>query len=318
MAKLFFSYSHRDEELRDQLETHLAMLKRQGVIEPWHDRKIPTGKDLDSTIDAHLEAADIVLFLVSSDFLASQYCYDVEMTRALQRHAAKEATVIPVILRDCDWQSSPLGKLRATPKDGKPIKKWADTDEAMLNVVRDIRLVADVVNARVPDMAATPPPISTAAAVVVDRPRSSNLTVRREFTQRDKDLFMDEGFEYMVNFFEGSLQELAERNSGIETAFKRVSATRFFATIYRHGSKVSEYTIYMGDMLGRGIHLTQGKTDSANSSNGSLLVGQDEHKLYWQSAHLGYQPDRNAKLTHMGASELYWAQLMQALQSGSY
>ena len=115
MATLFFSYSHADEGLRDQLEKHLAALQRQGVIEAWHDRRIPPGDLVDASISEQLERADIILLLVSPDFLASNYCYEVEMRRALERHAAGEARVVPVILRPCDWQGTELGRLMATP-----------------------------------------------------------------------------------------------------------------------------------------------------------------------------------------------------------
>jgi len=81
MAVVFFSYSHADEELRDQLEKHLTMLKRQGAIETFHDRRIPAGNEVDRSISAELERADVILLLVSPDFLASAYCYDIEMQR---------------------------------------------------------------------------------------------------------------------------------------------------------------------------------------------------------------------------------------------
>src|ERR1022692_4794022 len=99
MPDLFFSYSHKDEALRDVLEVHLAMLKRSGAITTWHDRRILVGDDFGQTIDENLEAADVILLLISPDFLASQYCYDRERTRALERADANEARVIPVILR---------------------------------------------------------------------------------------------------------------------------------------------------------------------------------------------------------------------------
>jgi TIR domain len=86
LAILFFSYSHADEALRDQLETHLASLKRQGVISSWHDRRITAGTNVGEAIDSHLDAADVVLLLISPDFIASDYCYEREMTRALERH----------------------------------------------------------------------------------------------------------------------------------------------------------------------------------------------------------------------------------------
>ena len=119
MAQLFFSYSHKDEDLRDQLETHLAVLKRQGFIDAWHDRRITAGENVGQAISASLEAPDVILLLVSADFLASDYCYELEMTRAMARHDEGAAAVIPVILRPCDWHDTPLGKLLAAPRDGK-------------------------------------------------------------------------------------------------------------------------------------------------------------------------------------------------------
>ena len=96
MAIVFFSYSHRDEALRDELEIHLALLRREGLIQSWHDRRIDAGDELDGSIDKNLETADIILLLVSPYFIASNYCFDVEMRRAIERHNAGNARVIPV------------------------------------------------------------------------------------------------------------------------------------------------------------------------------------------------------------------------------
>ncbi|SEF12284.1 TIR domain-containing protein [Rhizobiales bacterium GAS191] len=142
MTTVFFSYSHKDEELRDQLETHLATLKRQGVISTWHDRRLVAGDAIDAGISAELERADIVLLLVSPDFPASEYCYGVEMRRALERHHAGQARVVPVILRPCDWHPEPFGKLLAAPTDGKPVTKFADRDDAFLEIAKAIRAAA--------------------------------------------------------------------------------------------------------------------------------------------------------------------------------
>ncbi len=114
----FYSYLHKDEKLCAKLENHLAILRREGLIETWHDRKIGPGTEWAGAIDEHLNEADIILLLVSSDFLASDYCSDVEVVRAMERHKAGEACVIPVILRPCDWGHTPFAKLQALPKDG--------------------------------------------------------------------------------------------------------------------------------------------------------------------------------------------------------
>jgi hypothetical protein len=89
---LFYSYSHRDEELRDRLEEHLGVLRRRGLIEGWHDRRISAGTEWKDAIDEHLAAADIILLLISSGFINSDYCWDKEMTKALERHAKGEAS----------------------------------------------------------------------------------------------------------------------------------------------------------------------------------------------------------------------------------
>src|SRR5215472_12109303 len=127
---LFYSYAHEDEAIRDQLEIHLVQLQRQWLISSWPDRKILPGGDWADEIDTHLETASIILLLVSPDFLASTYCYEIEMERALERHRLDLARVIPIILRPCDWQHSPLKDLQCLPRDGKPVTKWPDQDEA--------------------------------------------------------------------------------------------------------------------------------------------------------------------------------------------
>ncbi|MEA2206514.1 MAG: hypothetical protein QOE77_3290 [Blastocatellia bacterium] len=138
-VSVFYSYSHKDETYRDELEKHLSVMRRKGEIDAWHDRKITAGDNWKNCIDTNLEKADLILLLVSSDFLASTYCYEIEMERAMQRHLAGEARVIPIILRACDWFSAPFAKLQALPTDGEPISSWPDQDTAYHNVVAGIR-----------------------------------------------------------------------------------------------------------------------------------------------------------------------------------
>ncbi|WP_420455615.1 FxSxx-COOH system tetratricopeptide repeat protein [Rubrivirga sp.] len=145
---LFYSYAHKDEDLRDELEKHLAMLRRQGVIEEWHDRQIVAGDEWDNEIDQRLEQAGIVLFLVSSDFLASDYCYSVEVVRAMERHEAGAARVIPVFLRACDWKGTPFGKLQGPPRNARPVTSWENRDEAFTDVAKAIRRAAEEMQKR--------------------------------------------------------------------------------------------------------------------------------------------------------------------------
>ncbi len=136
---IFYSYSHKDDELRRELETHLAIPRRQGVIKEWHDRKIEAGKEWENVIDSHFEEADLILLLISPDFIATDYCYGKEMRRALEKHEANQAVVVPIIILPADWQNAPFSKLQALPKDALAVTTWADRDEAWLNVASRIR-----------------------------------------------------------------------------------------------------------------------------------------------------------------------------------
>jgi TIR domain len=142
-ATLFYSYSHKDEELRKELEVALALLRRQGSLKAWHDRQILPGEDWRNAINSNIESAEIILLLVSADFIASDYCYETEMSRALERNQAGEAVVIPVILRPTDWSSAPFAKLQSLPKDGKPVVTWLNRDEAWTDIVLGIRAVVN-------------------------------------------------------------------------------------------------------------------------------------------------------------------------------
>ncbi|MBD1856852.1 MULTISPECIES: GUN4 domain-containing protein [Leptolyngbya] len=140
---IFFSYSHKDEALRDKVAEHLSALKRSNVIQEWHDRQIPPGSEWKDEIDCNLRTADIILLLISSSFIASDYCYGVELDQAMRHHDTGKACVIPVILRPVDWQGTPFGGLQALPKNARPVTKWENEDEALMDVAQGIRLAAE-------------------------------------------------------------------------------------------------------------------------------------------------------------------------------
>lgn len=138
-VKVFVSYAREDEALRNDLAKHLMLMERQGVISTWSDRKIEVGSDRTEQTDKNLNSADIVLLLISSDFLASDYCWNVEMSQAIERHEVGEAQVIPIILRAVDWEMSPFAKLQMLPRDRKPVRSWSDQDEAFKNIASELR-----------------------------------------------------------------------------------------------------------------------------------------------------------------------------------
>ncbi len=136
---IFYSYAREDELLRKKLHEHLSGLRRQGIVTKWHGRRVVADAKWEDTVDPHLNSASLILLLVSPSFLASDYCFSVEMQRALERHHAGEARVIPVILRPVDWQHAPLADLQCLPRDAKPVVSWSNQDEAFLNVTHGIR-----------------------------------------------------------------------------------------------------------------------------------------------------------------------------------
>src|SRR5450759_378449 len=140
--EIFFSYAHADEVLRNRLEKHLGGLKRQKHIIAWYDRNIPPGAEWATEINTHLKTAHIILLLISPDFISSKYCWSVELRKAIQRHNAGEACVIPIIVRPVNWKKTPFAKLQALPTDGKPISTWSNIDEALVNVVEGIQRLA--------------------------------------------------------------------------------------------------------------------------------------------------------------------------------
>jgi hypothetical protein len=153
MLEIFYSYAHEDEKLREELEKQLSLLKWQGLISDWNDHRIVAGSEWASEINAHLDSANIILLLISPDFMASDYCYGVEVKRAMERHEQGDAYVIPVILRPVYWQGAPFGKLKALPKDGIPVTDptWFNLDRAFFDVAEGIRKVIDELKTKSPD-----------------------------------------------------------------------------------------------------------------------------------------------------------------------
>ena len=139
---VFFLYSHKDEALRDELAAHLAGLRKQGIIDDWHDRRIGAGDDRRAVIDAQLAAARVVLLLVSADFLASDDC-EADLKRALERQRAGEARLIAILLRACSFEDAPFAALPALPRGGRAVTSWPNRDEAWREVVEGIRDVVE-------------------------------------------------------------------------------------------------------------------------------------------------------------------------------
>lgn len=320
MAKVVFSYSHVDEELRNELEKHLSPLKRMSQIETWHDRRINPGDVFDTQISQNFAEADIVLLLVSPDFIASNYCYDIEMKNSLERHERGEAIVIPVILRTCVWEKLPFGKLLAATPDGKPILKYTHIDDGFVEVVNAVSKALDKINlsstatTQMPFIAKGENVNPSVNSFSHQRPRSSNLAIKKEFTDRDKDAATRAGFDYVSRFFENSLNELTERNAGLEFDFQRRDSNSFECSIYVSGKRSTQCGIWkdgsgFGDIYYSNSGLIQG------GYNESMSISDDGVMLGFKALMGSFTgANRDELMTDQGMAEHFWDQFIRPLK----
>ena len=225
------------------------------------------------------------------------------MTRALERQAAGQADVVPVILHSCEWLQTPLGKFNGVPADGKPIAKASYPEDAYLEVARAVRRV---MAARQKPAVAAPglvgpgmqpaTPVASRAATAPSHPRSSNLAIRKTITDADRHAFLEDGFEFMARFFEESLAELGLRNPGVEARFRRNGADVFTARAYRGGKLEAECRVQLGGMIsGNSISFSYDANASAGSSNEMLSVKEDDQGLMFDALGLSVMSGREHK-----------------------
>lgn len=154
-VSLFYSYAHEDEGLRDELQGHLKILERRGLLAPWHDRRIEAGQDWAGEIDVHLRSAELVLLLVSKDFIESDYIMGIELRAAMQRHADRLSVVVPIVVRSVDLDPDdaddlPFLKLQGLPTGLRPVTSWPNRDEAWTDVAKGLRVAVKGIRERRP------------------------------------------------------------------------------------------------------------------------------------------------------------------------
>lgn len=326
MIRIFVSYSHADEALRQELDKHLVSLKRQGLVEVWHDRRIEAGEEWAGKISANIQSAHVILLLISPDFIASQYCYEVELAEAMRLHERGDAVVIPVILRPCDWHDLAFGKLQAATRDGRSIAKFPTWDDGFLEVVQSIKAAAKRVDSKSRTESAgsgsaalfeAGNPVASVAARRSSVDRSSNLRVKKTFSDHERDTFRVEAFDYIASFFENSLLELERRNSQLKTQYRRRDANSFEASVYDNGKQITRCGIWMGgnQFIGE-IAYSNGGLGSGNSCNESLSVVDNGQLLGLKPLGLAHYGSQDVDfLTLEGASEFFWSIFVRPLQS---
>jgi hypothetical protein len=309
--KAFISYAHRDRAMLERLHTHLAMLRREGGITDWYDREILAGTVIAREIPAQLEDSRLFLALVSPDFLSSQYCYEKEMTHAIERHEAGQIVIVPVILEPCDWLSSPLQPFKALPGDGKPISEWTNQNAAFLDVVSELRRL---VSAMSPSGATPPTPDQPASR---QPPGTSRYRIRKTFDRIDRDDFRAATYETIRKYFEESAKEL-DGVDDLRARYQTTGPTAFTCTVVnrliKNGPRGEAHiTVHAspGAMLGD-IYYSFAPSAAENRANGSFGIEYDDYHLFLRASSLSSANDNRNWYPQEVAARLWQEFLQQA------
>jgi hypothetical protein len=199
--KAFISYSHKDESYLQKLQTALAQIKRQGILQDWTDHNIDVGDRFNQKINKELNASQLFIALLSPDYIASNYCYEKEFQQAQLLEVETKIKIIPIICRPCDWKNTPFAAFKALPKDGKPISDWQNEDSAFFNITEMLR---SLIQQPTHSTTSVSQPGQTTG-----RKFQGRYKVRKDFDIVQKSNFVDKTFEEVKNFFKDYLEELA-------------------------------------------------------------------------------------------------------------
>lgn len=289
----------------ERLHTHLAVLRREGRIDTWYDREILAGGNLNQEINDQLETSELFLLLVSPDFLASNYCYEREMTVALERHRVGAAQVVPIIIEPCDWESTPLRELKALPRDGKPVSEWTNSNNAFLDVVQELRRL---VNDEAPQLI-----VLEGNQPIEDRPEVRRYRVKRDFDDIDRSDFREAAFNAIRNYFEASINEI----DAIDNLRGRYAATgpfTFTCTIINRGRDrgVAHITVHgrNGDFGLADIYYSFSENAPPNSAHGGFTIEADEFDLFLRPSMSVFEQGGD-KLSPQAAATKLWVQFLE-------
>jgi tetratricopeptide (TPR) repeat protein len=243
VLKIFYSYARRDKKLRDELARHLSGLQRQGLIAGWYDGEIRAGSEWDTELKKYLNQSDIILLLISPDFVASDYCYCLEMRQALERHERGEARVIPILLRSTDLQGLPFAFLQFLPPDGKPVTRSRDKDDAFTKITEALRKVINEIGAKLPSEPA--PTGGTQAASTwwkVPYPRNAFFTGRASILEQLRTTFLARKTGVVVQTLNG-LGGIGKTQIALEYAYRYAQEYQaiFWITADPHGDLLADF-----------------------------------------------------------------------------
>lgn len=320
MAKVFLSYAHADEAYKNELVNHLAPLKRRGVISEWHDRRLLPGAPLDATIAAELEAADLILMLISADFVASDYCWDKEMARALKRHEAGEARAISILCRPCRFKDLPFARFVMTPTDAKAISIWTDRDAAWVDVVAAIERAIETgpVGRKAPVEPTAEVDFDVTEAVATELRVERHAILPRVVTDLDLDRFFEQCRRDIPGFFRKELDMLEMRDPAWKGVFETIDATQFAARVYLNGQEIAACHVFSNSPhMRRTIFYSQRFQPGQNGWNESLTVNSDDGGPFLEpmGMTIGFRQQFSKRMEPFDAARYLFDMLMNQARS---
>lgn len=302
----FLSYAHEDEQAKDALREHAAILLREEFISIWQDREILPGDHIDELIDNRIEGAALILPLISPSFIASEYCMGREMKRALERSQEGTARVVPIIVRPCEWMEiGELSKLNALPKDARPISTWSNADEAWTDVVSGLRRLIQAFNSGTSNLTQTEPVPGTKPS---GRTSSQRTRVQRDFSEIDHDDFRERAFDTIKEHFRRSIDEI-KRQDGVQGKFTEVDAKAFGCTIVNQykGGATAHITVRTGclHLPSFAVYWLFEKNAQEGAMEGAYTIESDGYSLHLEPSFMNHS-ESPGPLNPEQAAERLW------------
>ena len=290
-AFAFISYSHKNKWALELLNTHLAMLRRDKLIHAWCDKDILAGGDIDQEISERLESCELFLALVSPDFIASKYCYEREMSRALERHDLGEVRVVPIIIEPCEWEKTPLGRLKVLPDDGEPLSKWDNENEAFLDVVAGLRRILNTIN--------------------------TSDQSKHKFNKQDYDNFRNTAFIDIRSSIKDQIAGI-DHTMGIRSRFADAGKNGFTSSLVMPDDKRTiSITIHMrtGDNDFGDIYFSYLEDTPAKMASGGYAIRSDGYELFLSRIFTDHMDPLNfseeQRLSPADVAEVIWGDFLE-------
>ena len=312
----FVAYSKADSLAVERLMIHLKGLEYEDLIETWHDGQIVPGEEWDSKIRAELSAADVIIFCVSADLLATDYVQRVEIPKAIARQEQGKATVIPVIFTKCSWQGHAFGKLQAIPAKGKTVQDYirnGDPDDIWTEVASAVR---DAVRSRqeTVDHNRTVSSAQEAFPATWVQPSGARPVTLSDFghaSDLEQDDFFRSTFSAILNYFENSLKNLKDANPGCETRLRKLSEDAFEAGVYVNGQRRSFCGVFIRERYGIAYSNNGVGNRSTMNEELDLVRGERGPRLKWQAAWHHASEIDTSEMDPREAAAYFWSIFVQ-------